>query len=322
MSKDPYQVLGVAKSASQEEIRKAYRKLAKELHPDLNPGDKAAEDRFKEVSAAYGILGDEEQRGRFDRGEIDASGAERQEHPFYREYAGTADGGRYQSSAGFEDMGDFSDLFSDLFGGRARGRGGFGPGGPGGPGGGPGAGGFKMRGADMRYHLEVSFLEAVNGAQKRITLPGGGTLDLSIPAGTEDGAVLRLKGKGAQGMNGGPAGDALVTIAVKAHPFFERDGNDLLIDLPITLDEAVLGAKVEVPTATGRVTLTVPKGASSGTVLRLKGKGAAPKGKTPGDQLVTLQVKLPETIDPDLETFMQTWRETHAYDPRAALKRA
>lgn len=311
MSDDPYDVLGVSRDASQSDIRKTYRKLAKELHPDLNPGDKAAEDRFKKVSAAYKLLSDPEKRARFDRGEIDASGAERPEQPFYRQYADADGGGRYYSTSGFGDFEDVSDLFSDLFGGRTDDRGTH-----------RRSHTIRARGRDLHYHLDVDFLEAVNGAKRRITLPDGGTLDLSIPAGTRNGGVLRLKGKGGPGLGGGGAGDALVEITVRPHPVFRRDDDDIVLELPITLDEAVLGGKVEVPTVTGRVTMTVPKGASSGDVLRLRGKGVKAARRPPGDQRVVLKVVLPETIDDDLTALLETWRKTHRYDPRRKLWRA
>ena len=194
MADDPYSVLGVAKTASAADITKAYRKLAKKLHPDLNPGDKAAEEKFKQITAAYDIIGDEEKRGRYDRGEIDAGGQERPQQRYYREYAGGEEGARYRSTAGYEDIGAFSDLFGDLFGERGGMRG--------------GAGGrrFSMRGQDAQYRLDVDFLDAVNGTKTRITLPDGGTLDVTIPPGVTDGQVLRLKGKGNPGMGeGGPA---------------------------------------------------------------------------------------------------------------------
>ncbi|MDX1482883.1 MAG: DnaJ C-terminal domain-containing protein [Alphaproteobacteria bacterium] len=306
MSDDLYDILGVSKDSSQADIRKAYRKLVKELHPDLNPGDKQAEERFKKVSSAYRILNNAEQRARYDRGEIDESGAERPEHQFYRNYADAeADGGeRYYSSSGFEDLGDMSDFFSDLFRRRGQSR-----------------GTMRIRGQDLRYHLDVDFLDAVNGAKRRITMPDGKLLDLSIPPGTRDGGILRLRGKGGQGIGGGPPGDALVEISVRPHPLFRRENDDIVLDLPVTLDEAVLGGKVEVPTTTGKVMMTIPKGASSGDVLRLRGKGIkGAKGRT-GDQRVTIRVVLPDEVDDDLADFMRSWRKSHGYDPRANLRR-
>lgn len=297
MAEDPYAALGVAKDASQDDIRKAYKKIAKTSHPDLNPGDPTAAERFRKAAAAYDLLKDADKRARFDRGEIDASGQEMPERRFYREYA-EAPEAAYSTSRGYEDFGDLGDVFSDLFGQRARQRGGR-------------AEGFVARGPDRHYTLEVGFLEAANGATRRITLPDGAVLDVKIPEGLADGQVLRLRGKGGAGIGGGPAGDALVTIAVASHPVFARDGNDILIELPITLDEAVLGGRVEVPTVSGRVAVTVPKGASSGRVLRLRGRGV--KG---GDQLLTLKIVMPAEVDEELEAFMRGWRDRHAYDPR------
>jgi len=304
VSDDPYQVLGVSRTATQDEIRKAYRKRAKQLHPDLHPGDKEVEAQFKALSAAYQLLNNPEQRARFDRGEIDASGAERPQQHFYRHYADADEARRYTSSAGASEFEDLSDIFSDLFG---RGRGG---------------GGFQARGQDLHYQLEVEFLDAVNGARRRITFPDGNTLDLTIPAGTRDGSTLRLKGKGAPGAGGGARGDALIQVSVRSHPVFRREGNDIEIDLPITLYEAVLGAKIEVPTISGRVAMSVPKGSSTGKVLRLRGKGVKPQHGPAGDQRIVLNVVLPEKIDPDLERFMEGWRRAHAYDPRETLRRA
>ncbi|WP_042778047.1 DnaJ C-terminal domain-containing protein [Sinorhizobium fredii] len=304
MSEDPYQILGVPRTATQSEIRKAYRKRAKELHPDLHPGDKKVEAQFKALSAAYHLLNDPEQRARFDRGEIDASGTERPQQRFYRNYADTDQAGRYTSGGGAGEFEDLSDIFSDLFG---RGRGG---------------GGFQARGQDLHYQLEVEFLDAVNGARRRITLSDENTLDLTIPPGTRDGSKLRLRGKGAPGIGGGARGDAFVEIRVRSHPVFQRNGDDIEIDLPITLYEAVLGAKIEVPTVSGRVSMTVPKGSNTGDVLRLRGKGVKSGHDPAGDQRVKLQVVLPDKIDPALEGLVETWRRAHPYDPREALRRA
>lgn len=297
MADDPYAVLGVPRGASEDDIRRAYRKLAKELHPDLNPANRAAaEERFKKVSAAYEIVGDAAKRRQYDMGEIDATGEPRRAQA--RAHAG-ARGGHGGADAG--DFG-FGDIFSDLFGRDRTGRG--------------GERGFTTRGQDVRYSLEVDFLEAVTGAKKRVTLPGGGTLDLNVPEGVTDGQVLRLKGKGAAGQRGAEAGDALVEIKVRPHPHFQRVGDDVLLELPITIDEAVLGAKVEVSTASGRVQVTIPKGTSSGRVLRLKGKGVKNLSTgTVGDQLVTVRIVLPHTIDEQLSYFFSEWREKHKYDP-------
>jgi DnaJ-class molecular chaperone len=308
MAEDLYSVLGVPKTASAGDITKAYRKLAKKLHPDLNPGDKAAGEKFKKITAAYDILGDAEKRGRYDRGEIDASGQERPQQHYYREYAGGQDGARYRSTAGFEDIGAFSDLFGDLFGERGGTREG-----------GRGGARFSMRGPDAQYRLEVDLLNAVNGTKTRITLPDGGTLDVAIPAGVTDGQVLRLKGKGGPGIGEGEPGDALIEISVRPHPVFKREGDDIIVEVPITFDEAVLGGKVEVPTIAGRVFATVPPGSNTGQTLRLKGRGITTKSGT-GDQLVKLSVVLPERIDDDLKGFAETWREAHRYDPRRKLK--
>lgn len=312
MTDEPYSILGVAKTASEDDIRKAYRALAKKYHPDLNPGDSAAEDKFKEISAAYKLLGDAEQRRRYDRGEIDASGAEKPREGFYRHYAEAETGHPYRSEAGFEDLGD---IFSDLFGARGGARG------PGsGPGSGPGRE-ARMRGGDMRYELTVDFLEAVNGARKRVTMPDGQTLDVTIPEGLRDRQMLRLKGKGQPGFNGGPPGDAYVAVHVRPHPLFERRDSDIHMELPVTIYEAALGAKVAVPTPTGSVSMAIPKGANTGTTLRLKAKGVpdAAMGRR-GDQYVKLKVVMPDTIDPDLERFLGEWAENHAYDPRRRMQ--
>ncbi len=295
MAEDPYKVLGVPRDASDDDIRSAYRKLAKELHPDLNPSNRAsAEERFKKVSAAYEIVGDATKRGQYDRGEIDANGEQRR--TYQRAHSGGPRGGARPG----EEFG-FSDIFSDLFGAGRRGE---------------GASSFGMRGRDVRYTLEVDFLEAATGAKKRVTMPDGGVLDITVPEGVADGQTLRLKGQGATGPRGGEAGDALVEIKVRQHPLFKRSGDDIVLELPVTLDEAVLGAKIEVQTISGRVQLTVPKGTSSGRVFRLKGKGVrnTTTGNT-GDQLVTVRIVLPETIDNELSYFMSEWRQKHSYNP-------
>ncbi|NNE85378.1 MAG: DnaJ domain-containing protein [Alphaproteobacteria bacterium] len=308
MADDPYKVLGVARDASADDIRKAYRKLAKENHPDLHPGDAAAEARFKAVSAAHDLLGDPDKRARFDSGEIDASGQERPEQQYYRHYADAGAEHPYHSTEGFADFADHGDVFSDLFGHVRGARGG------------RGGQTFRMRGGDARYSFAVDFLDAVNGAKQRIKLPDGASLDLTIPAGVRDGQVLRLKGKGLLGIGGGPTGDALVEVHVRPHKLFRREGDDIHIDLPVTPAEAVLGAKIDVPTTSGAVAMAVPKGSNSGTRLRLKGKGVATgtAGKR-GDQYVTLTVVLPENPDDAFAAFLEQWEAEHPYDPRAGL---
>lgn len=307
MTADPYSVLGLSRGATDKEIQSAFRKLAKQLHPDLNPDDAAAAERFKKVSQAYDILGDAEKRRRFDAGEIDASGEQR------HTYAGAGGFGGFQSRGRgpADDMG-FGDIFSDLFGNaqQPRGYGGFQRGG------GPFQAG-PSRGQDIRYTLEVDFLEAAGGTRKRVSMPGGAALDMNVPEGVEDGRTLRLKGKGKPGGNGGPAGDALVEIKVRPHKTFVRDGDDIRSDLPISIDEAVLGAKVEVETVSGSVNLNIPKGTSSGQTFRLRGKGVknATTGAT-GDHFVAVKIVLPDEIDDGLAYFLTEWRQKHEYNPR------
>jgi DnaJ-class molecular chaperone len=291
--KDPYEVLGVARTATQDDIRKAYRRHAKKLHPDINPGDKAGEARFKEISAAYELLSDAEKRRRFDAGEIDASGQEKPQQRYYRDFAGA--GGAYDSDAGFADFGGADDLFAELLNRRRR-----------------------VRGADLHFRLAVDFLDAVNGASRQVTLPDGGSLNVTIPAGIDDGQVLRLRGKGAKAPGEGEPGDALIEIAVGRHRFFTREGDDIHLELPITLKEAVLGDRIRTPTPSGDVMLSVPKGASSGRVLRLKGKGVQRAGRH-GDQLVKLKIVLPERPDPELEAFVSSWTPAD-YEPRRSME--
>ena len=299
MADDPYTMLGLTRAATEADVRRAFRQLAKELHPDVRPGNLAAAERFKKVSGAYEILGDAEKRRRFDRGEIDANGEPQ------RSYAA---GPRSRAGAGAGQAGpgaEFGfDVFSDLFGGRGGPRG-------------AGPGGFSLKGQDANYTLEVEFLEAVLGAKKRVTMPDGATLDLAVPAGVADGQKLRLKGKGGPGIRGGEPGDAMVEIRVRPHPQFKRLGDDILLEVAITLDEAVLGARIEVPTTSGRVVLVVPKGTSSGRAFRLKGKGAnnATEGSI-GDQIVTVRIELPPVIDDSLAYFLAEWKQKNGYSVR------
>ena len=295
--RNPYEVLGVAPTASSDEIRAAYRKLAKKLHPDLNPGDKTAEEKFKEVSGAYDLLGDAEKRRRFDNGEIDAAGAERPQHHFYRDFATSDEGHPYADTSSFADFMDTDDAFAELLRRAQRAR-------------------ADRRGHDLRYRLPIDFAESITGATKRLTLPDGGMLDVKIPAGLTDGQVLRLKGKGAPGAGKGGPGDALIEIAVLPDRRFTREGDDISLEMPISLSEAVLGGQIRVPTPTGDVTVSVPKGSNTGTILRLKGKGAPRRGGGHGDQFVRLKVVLPRSPDPELEAFVSSWSKGREFDPR------
>ncbi len=297
---DPYAILGVSRSASSDEIRSAYRKLAKSLHPDTRPDDEAAEERFKQVTSAFKLLSDPDKRAQFDRGEIDAEGRERPAfHYRTRREAGPFERG---PSGRFEDLGD---LFSDLFASAPRG--------------GARAGSPAARdGADVKTRIEVSLDEAVSGVKRRVAVAGR-KLDVTIPAGVEDGRVLRLRGQGHPGANGGRPGALLVEVAVKPHPWFKREGHDVRLDLPISIREAVFGAKVRAPTLDGPVELRVPAGSSSGAVLRLRGRGLPDSDGQRGDQLVRLMVDVP-TNDTDLEGFLEDWTPPTGYDPRARFR--
>jgi DnaJ-class molecular chaperone len=319
--RDPYTVLGVGKSADTAEIKKAFRKLAKKYHPDQSKEPKAAE-KFAEVNTAYEILGDEKKRAAFDRGEIDAEGKPRF-HGFEGFEAGGPGFGRrpHGGGPGFEHFEfnfggrpggqgfDPSDLFSELFGGAA------------GPGrrGGPRAQATSPRGEDIIASVTIGLAEAAKGTTTRVTLPTGRTLDVSVPAGIEDGKAIRLKRQGQPSPVGGEAGDALITVRIAKHPFFRVDGRDLRLDLPITLYEAVLGAKVNVPTLDSKVELAIPAGSNGGRTLRLRGKGLPTPQGTPGDLLVALRIVLPDEADSELAALMRKWESQKPYNPRSDL---
>ena len=303
---DPYSTLGVSRTASEQDIKSAYRKLAKELHPDRNKDNPNAADRFSKVTQAYDLLSDKDKRGKFDRGEIDEDGNPAMPFGMGGGYGGSPFGGRSDQRgygahefAGGDEM-DLGDLFEGLFGrgnSGSRGSAGFGRGTP------P----PRRKGSDINYRLAVSFTDAAARVKQRITLADGKTIDLSIPEGVDNGTQMRLKGKGKPGVSG--PGDGIVTIEVLPHPFFRRDGDDVRLDLPISLDEAVRGAKVKVPTVDGAVMLTVAPGSNSGKVLRLKGKGFSRKGGGRGDQLVRLEIALPNDLS-DLSARLEGWQDS------------
>lgn len=306
LAQDPYQELGLARDASGDEVRKAFRKLAKKYHPDQNPNDKAAEEKFKRVSAAFDILGDEDKRKKFDRGEIDEDGRETMRGGFRPGGGGGGGGfgGGYGRGPGGPDMEgvDLNDLFEM-----------FGRGGGGSRGGGFGGFGGPQKGADVRAQVEIDLEEAVRGAKKRIAFSDGRTIDITIPKGAEEGQVLRLKGQGSPGRAG--PGDAMIELVIKAHPIFRREGAGLIMDLPVTVPDAVLGAKIEAPTPDGPVNITVPPGSNSGAVLRLKGRGLQAGGRR-GDLLARLVVTLPDKLDDELKRFAEHWRRDRPYTPK------
>jgi DnaJ-class molecular chaperone len=316
MALDLYQRLGLKRGASEAEIKKAYRSLAKQLHPDRNKDNPKTAERFAQVTHAYDLLSDKDKRARYDRGEIDEDGNPKM--PFGSGFGGYSPGGGPQPGGGqgFESFNfggaegaDLGDLFEGLFGGASGARSRGGP-----------FSGFRQRqrapekGADLAYRLKVPFEDAVALKPQRITLGDGKTIDLKLPKGLEDGTKIRLAGKGEEGPGG--RGDAIVTIDIAPHRFYTRDGTNIRLSLPITLNEAVLGAKVKVPTPEGPVMLTVPKGTTSGKVLRLKGRGFMAKDGSCGDQLVTVEVDVPSD-DAELQRFAESWNG--AGNPRASL---
>ena len=312
---DLYSKLGVKKGADEAEIKKAYRKLAKELHPDRNQDNPKATERFADVTAAYDLLSDRDKRAQYDRGEIDEQGNPR--GPFG--FGGRGGGGGFRAGAGpggadFGDAGDFGDIFEGIFG---RSRGGGGARRPGGFGGfGTQGGGMPIQGADIAYRLAVPFEDAAALKPQRITLASGKTIDVKLPNGVETGTQMRLAGQGESGPGGN--GDAIITVDIRPHRFFRRDEDDVRLDLPVGIDEAVAGAKVKVPTVDGAVMLGIPKGSSSGKTLRLKGKGFHRKDGSRGDQLVTVMVDVPAD-DAELEAFLENWSGKGKRNPRANL---
>ena len=312
---DLYSKLGVKKGADEAEIKKAYRKLAKELHPDRNQDNPKATERFADVTAAYDLLSDRDKRAQYDRGEIDEQGNPR--GPFG--FGGRGGGGGFRAGAGpggadFGDAGDFGDIFEGIFG---RSRGGGGARRPGGFGGfGTQGGGMPIKGPDIAYRLAVPFEDAAALKSQRITLASGKTIDVKLPNGVETGTQMRLAGQGESGPGGN--GDAIITVDIRPHRFFRRDEDDVRLDLPVGIDEAVAGAKVKVPTVDGAVMLGIPKGSSSGKTLRLKGKGFHRKDGSRGDQLVTVMVDVPAD-DAELEAFLENWSGKGKRNPRANL---
>ena len=302
--KDPYETLGVNRTATDKEIKDAFKKLARKFHPDLHPGDKEAERQFKDVSAANDLLKDKEKRRRFDAGEIDASGAERPKERFYRDFA---DGPAYASHAaqdGFASNEELEEFLARAFadkGHRAQSS-------------------FRARGQDASYALRVGFLDVANGTARTITLPEGKTLQVTIPEGAEDRQMLRLKEQGQPGFGGGPPGDAYVELYVEPHPFFVRKDDNIHVEVPVTVKEAVLGGRIEVPTISGPVAVTVPKGSNTGTTLRLRDRGIRNrKSRQRGHQMISLKVVLPATEEPELVAFLETWQPKTPQDPRKEM---
>ncbi|MFV3129608.1 DnaJ C-terminal domain-containing protein [Niveispirillum sp. KHB5.9] len=316
--RDPYLVLGITRSASADDIKQAFRRLAKQYHPDLNPGRPDIEQKFKEVNGAYSLLSDPDKRARFDKGEIDAGGSERPDRGFRRAWQnagrtgpgagprGPGAGGRTGGDSADDPFAD--DFFNDIFGATKR-RYSAG-----------GGAGVKAKGSDVNYSVSVSFADACLGAKRRLTLSTGKTIEVNIPPGTRDQTKLRLKGQGLAGLGGAGAGDAIVEVLVDNHPLFTRKDDDIHLDVPVTLAEAVLGAAIKVPTLDGQVAVKVPAGANSGTVLRLKGKGIPnPDRKVTGDLYVKLVVMLPEKPDAELSGFIERWSKGKDYDVRRKL---
>lgn len=305
--KDPYATLGVEKTATDSEIKRAYKKLARQWHPDLNPDDKDAEARFKEVAQAYDLLGDPEKRRQFDSGEIDETGAERQEFRFYRDFADQSQYASHADQDGFASAEDLEEFLNRAFGGRFTRR---------------GSAEIRARGQDVSYTMPIAFLDAANGVARRITLPEGKQLEVKIPEGARDRQMIRLKGQGGPGFGGGPPGDAYVELHIEPHVYFERRDANIHVEVPVTLREAALGARIEVPTIKGPVTLTVPSGSNTGKVLRLRDRGILDAASgVRGHQFVELKVILPTTEEPELMKFLESWTPRHSQNPREDMLR-
>jgi DnaJ-class molecular chaperone len=302
--KDPYETLGVTRSATEKEIKDAFKKLARKFHPDLHPGDKEAEAKFKDISAANDLLKDKEKRRKFDAGEIDASGAERPQERFYRDFADAPAYTSHAAQDGFASNEELEEFLAKAFSGRGQ----------------RSQSTFRARGQDVSYVLPVAFLDAANGATRTISLPEGKTLQVTVPEGAEDRQMLRLKEQGMPGYGGGPPGDAYVELHVQPHPFFLRKDDNIHVEIPVTLREAMLGGKIEVPTIGQQVTVTVPKGSNTGTTLRLREKGIRDrKSGQRGHQLITLKVVLPTADEPELVEFLQAWQPKHQQNPRKEM---
>lgn len=306
MASNPYKILGVKKDASEKEIKQKYRELAKKYHPDLNPDNKEASEKFSDIGAAYEILSDQEKRRAFDAGEIDMAGNRKQQQ-FYRDFAGGAQHNRYrhygggrsytrQSSENEDDFSDFQDLFSNLFSGSTRTT-------------------TRQRPRNTLYSLRVSFIDAACGATKRLTLPDGDVLDVNIPAGISSGKKLKLKGKGRKTPDDGLTGDALVTIEVEPHPYFTRNGHTISVEVPVGFDESILGKKIKVPTIHGPVEMKLPKLVSSGSKLKLSGKGISG-----GDQYVVIKIVMPDSFPPELENAIAEWSSNQSHNPRKKME--
>jgi DnaJ-class molecular chaperone len=299
--KDPYDILGVDRKASDAEIKIAFKQLARKYHPDLHPDDKKSEAMFKDVASAHDILKDKEKRRRFDAGEIDATGAEQPQYQYYKDYAGADPSRSHAAQDGFANNEELEEFLAKAFGANRA----------------DGAHAFRARGQDLRYVLPVPFIDAAQGAINTVNLPDGKTLKVTIPEGAEDQQMLRLKGQGRPGFDGGVPGDAYVELHVEPHPYFKRKDDNIHLEVPVDLQEAVLGAQIEVPTISGTIKVKVPKNSNTGTTLRLKEKGIRNrKSKHKGHQYISLKVVLPQNDEPKLTEFLKKWQPNSTQHPR------